>query len=287
MKQVTTMNQVTSTDGATISFARQGSGDPVLLVPGFTGKGESWAQVVPHLQSRFTVVTIDRRGRGASTDGDAEYSLDREAADVAAVVEAIGGEVHVAGWSTGATVALLAATWSPSVRSLALYEPQRAPQHWPAGFPDRLEALVRAGDPAAAAEYCLSSMSKMGIFTPEEVEAIKGSPAWERVVAAMPAMPREIRASLAAAPLDLDAVSRISVPVLLLIGELTTAPLLFDGLDELDRVLPDVRRATIPGQRHMAVAFAPEVFAEFVESFLVSLEQGSRKPGSSSASQIA
>jgi hypothetical protein len=29
---------------------------------------------------------------------------------------------------------------------------------------------------------------------------------------------------------------------------------------------------TIPGQRHMAVAFAPEVFAGLVESFLVSID---------------
>ncbi len=61
MEQDTVTEQVTTTDGATIVFTRQGSGDPVLLVPGGTGQATAWAQVVPQLASHFTVVTMDRR----------------------------------------------------------------------------------------------------------------------------------------------------------------------------------------------------------------------------------
>jgi hypothetical protein len=38
MEQLMTAEQVTTTDGATLALTRQGSGDPVLLVPGGTGQ---------------------------------------------------------------------------------------------------------------------------------------------------------------------------------------------------------------------------------------------------------
>lgn len=263
--------QVRSTDGTTIAFARQGTGDPLLLVHGTAGAAESWRLVAPHLEARFTVVTMDRRGRGASGDG-VEHSLDLEADDVAAVVDAIGGRVHVVGWSYGARVALSAATRSSGVRSLLLYEPPLAWQHFPAGLVDRVEELVRAVDPAAAAELFLSE-----VCTPEELEFLKNfPPAWDRILAAMPTAPRELKA-LASNSVDLGAARRIDVPVLILVGEETTLPVVLDGLSELERTLPDVRQATIPGQRHMAVAFAPQVLAELVESFLRTIKGGSRR----------
>lgn len=267
------MERVTSTDGTTIAFARQGTGDPVLLVHGTTSSSAGWALVAPHLEERFTVVTMDRRGRGGSSDG-VEYSLDLEAADVAAVVEAIGGLVHVVGHSYGARAALLAATRGPGVRSLVLYEPPLAPQHFPADLPDRAESLVRAGDPAAAAAlFFLES----GAATAEEFEFLKSfPPAWERILAGIPTAPRELRA-LVANPVDIDAVRRIGVPVLTLLGGETTHPV-FGGLEALERALPDVRRATIAGQRHLAAGFAPEAFAERVKSFLLTVGEGSKRP---------
>jgi hypothetical protein len=61
-------------------------------------------------------------------------------------------------------------------------------------------------------------------------------------------------------------------PVLLVPGrEIHGAPIL-DGLDEIERALPGARRAIVPGQWHMAIAFAPEAFAEIVASFLDSVD---------------
>jgi pimeloyl-ACP methyl ester carboxylesterase len=148
------MEHVRSTDGTPIAFARQGSGEPLLLVHGTTGAGASWALVTPHLEDRFTVVTMDRRGRGESGDGTG-YSLDLEADDVAAVVDAVGGGVHVVGHSFGARIVPLAAMRTGGVRSLMLYEPPLALQHMPDGLVDRVEELVRAGDPDAAADAFL------------------------------------------------------------------------------------------------------------------------------------
>lgn len=47
---------------------------------------------------------------------------------------------------------------------------------------------------------------------------------------------------------------------------------MLDGLAELERALRDARRTTIPGQRPMAMALAPELFAEIIESFLICID---------------
>lgn len=261
------MDQVTSTDGTTIAFTRQGTGDPLLLVHGTTASAASWALVVPLLLERFTVVAMDRRGRGASGDGE-DYSLDLEADDLAAVIDAIGEPVHLVGHSFGARVALLVAARSDRLRSLVIYEPPIAVQHGPADLADRAEALMRDGDRDAAAELFLTEAAASSA---EEIAILRSlAPVWERITSGVPTAPREVR-SLDSAPVDLDAVRRIDVPVLVLVGEKTTAPVYLDGLDEIERALPDAKRATIPGQGHLAPGFAPEAFADAVASFLTSV----------------
>lgn len=51
----------------------------------------------------FTVYAIDRRGHGESGDGD-EYTLEREAEDVAAVLRSIGEPAMLLGSSVGALI---------------------------------------------------------------------------------------------------------------------------------------------------------------------------------------
>lgn len=258
------MNQIRSIDGANITFTQQGSGDPVLLVHGGPTSGEAWAPVVPYLESRFLVVAMDRRGRGASTDGDG-YTIDREAADIAAVIDAVGGSAHVVAHSSGARMALEAASRGTGIRSLVLYEPPLALERAPADLPDRLEELARGGASEAAADLFMTEIAA----TREEVKALKNvPPVWNRICASMGTVPREYRAILAT-PVDKDTVQQIDVPVLILVGEHTTSPIFLDGLERIEEALPDVRRVTIPGQRHMATAFTPEKFAEVVESFIV------------------
>lgn len=264
------METVRSVDGTTIAFERVGHGPPVLLVHGGPSSGEAWSLVTPHLRSRFTVVTMDRRGRGSSGDGTG-YSLDLESADVAAVADAIGGRIHLVAHSSGSVVALRTAPHLDGLRSLTVYEPPVGNDHWPDDLWDRIEELVDSGGAGAATELFVRH-----IATRRELEAVRAIPeVWERLRGSMPVAPREGRA-LVSSPLDLDEVSRIDAPVLLLVGEGTTSPVFLDGLEELEAALPDVRRIELPGQRHLANGFAPEVLAGQIGSFLESVDEGAR-----------
>ena len=69
------VQHTTSADGTPIGYRMAGSGEPLLFVHGVATTGADWLFVRPHLRERFTVVTMDRRGRGSSGDA-AEYSME-------------------------------------------------------------------------------------------------------------------------------------------------------------------------------------------------------------------
>src|SRR5688572_10127933 len=87
-----TLEHVVSTDGTPIAVWRSGDGPPLVLVHGAAADHSRWAPVLPSLQERFTVLAIDRRGRGRSGDA-AVYTIEREFDDVAAVAEWAGEHV--------------------------------------------------------------------------------------------------------------------------------------------------------------------------------------------------
>jgi pimeloyl-ACP methyl ester carboxylesterase len=261
------MEFTTSADGTRIAFERQGSGEPILLVHGTTGSTLSWALVAPLLAERFEVVAMDRRGHGESEPGPS-HSVDVEGEDVIAVITAVGEPVHLVGHSGGARASLAAAPRTDRLRSLVLYEPPIALQHCPADVADRGEALIGKGDLDAAAELFLREAAAV---PDEEIATMRSlAPVWERVRAGVHNGPRDVR-SFMEQRVDLGATRRVTVPVLLLVGGEQDAPVYLDGLDAIERALPNARREEIPGQRHMAPGFAPEAFAELVTSFVTTV----------------
>jgi pimeloyl-ACP methyl ester carboxylesterase len=244
----------TSADGTSIAYRASGDGDPLLLVHGSGTSGADWLFLLPFLRERFTVVTMDRRGRGASGDGR-EYAMEREAEDVLAVLDAVDGELLVA-HSYGALCSIRAAERTERLRRLVLYEP-------PIGVKeDRLAALdelVARGELEAALEGFLAAAGA----PPDQLDAIRSSPAWPVLLDAVPTLPRELRAAAGwrhpQGPID--------VPTLFLLGADTTDGVYLEGLDDLLAAFTELRRETIPAQRHIGHVFAAEAFAKLVADF--------------------
>jgi len=112
------VEQVVSRDGTSIAVWRTGAGPPLVLVHGAAAEHSRWAPVLPALGERFTVLAIDRRGRGRSGDAD-DYAIEREYEDVVAVVEWAGEDVDVLGHSYGGICALEAALATTGSESLS------------------------------------------------------------------------------------------------------------------------------------------------------------------------
>lgn len=103
-------------DGARIWCAAYGSGPPVILLHGGLGHSGNWGYQVPALvASGYRAVVIDSRGHGRSTRDARPYSYALMAADIEAVMDALGIErAAFVGWSDGAVIALTIAMKTPA-----------------------------------------------------------------------------------------------------------------------------------------------------------------------------
>ena len=257
---------VVSADGTPIAVFRSGSGPPLVLVHGTAAEHGRWAPVLPALGARFTVLALDRRGRGRSGDA-ASYALEREFEDVAAVVDWAGGEVCLLGHSYGAVCALEAARLTNRLRALVLYEP---PLGFSASSPalvERLEGLLAEG---RRDELLGVFMQEAAGLPPEQVELLRSLPAWEARLAAAGTIPREARSEYDYA-FDPGRFRDVRVPTLFLLGGDSHA-----GFAAAARAaeagLPECRVAVLPGQRHAAMDTGTDLFTSEVLGFLDALE---------------
>jgi 3-oxoadipate enol-lactonase len=111
-----------STRGARVSYSRTGTGPAVLMIQGVGAIGNVWRPQVEALQDRFSVITFDNRGIGASTIEDGLLTVEAMANDALAILEAEGiDRCHVVGHSMGGLIAMQLALTAPAgVSSLAL-----------------------------------------------------------------------------------------------------------------------------------------------------------------------
>ena len=113
-----------STNGMTMHYIREGSGDPVLLLPGLLFGAEHWRPQIDALKDRFDVIAVDLRGQHHSqvTAEPAGYDMWNQAEDVFGLIQALGiGPVHCIGLSMGGFIAMRLALRHPeTVRDLVL-----------------------------------------------------------------------------------------------------------------------------------------------------------------------
>lgn len=244
----------TSQDGTSIAHRVWGSGPPLLFVHGAGTSGADWIPALAFLRDRFTVATMDRRGRGDSGDA-AEYGIDREAEDVVAVIDAVGAELLVA-HSYGALCSIRAAERTERLRRIVLYEPPIAVR---AESLPGIDELIGRADHEAALDAFLRSAGA----SRRQINVIRSSRAWSSLLEAVPPLSRELHAAAAwrspGGPID--------VPALFLLGADTESSVYLEGLDELQAAFREHRTERIPGHRHFAHVFAAEDFAKRVAAF--------------------
>jgi pimeloyl-ACP methyl ester carboxylesterase len=247
-----------------------GRGDPLVLVHATAADARQWDLVVPLLAQRFTVLAMDRRGRGASGPLGPDYSLEVEHDDIAAVAASAGGPaaafgprrpVRLFGHSSGARFALHAAPAIEGLAGLVLYEPP--------GVETVSEEVLRRMALLEAAE------DREGILRTFFVDAVgddedsfaslKERPVWPLLLDNALTVPAELRA-VRHYRFDPGAVAALDVPALLLIGE-RSEPKVAAVSHEIARALPDATVATLPGQGHGAMFGAPALLAAVIEDF--------------------
>jgi 2-succinyl-6-hydroxy-2,4-cyclohexadiene-1-carboxylate synthase len=263
-------------DGVELQVDVRGEGPGLVLVHGFGGTKEDFADHVGALSASHRVVTFDHRGHGASGRGDdpAAYTLDRYAADTLQVADATGlSTFRLLGHSMGGMVA----------RRVAL------------AHPERVEALVlmdtSAGCPDSLDPDLMDAAAKIALEDGKEVlkslldaAATLDTPAHQRLVSERPGYQElEARAwdalsvvmwagtirEIAHQPDELAALARVSCPVLVIVGEQDAAFL--DACHAIASTIPAAHLAVIPDAGHSPQVENPDAWRAALVGFLDTL----------------
>jgi len=244
-----------------VEWERTGSGDrPFVLVHGFTGSRDDWADVLPALEELGPTVTLDQRGHGGSTNpGTPEaYSLEQLVLDLARFLDAMGIECcDLLGHSMGGMVCLRLALAHPErVASLVLMD--TAPG--PIGGASRklLEVGAKIAREQGMAKLFTARRAQMS-QDPERPAASRCAeqrmgPAryWERIRAKIEAMDPEAFATLGNQLIDHESVEdrlgEIRCPTTVLVGSEDTEFLAPSR--RLEAGIRGARRIEIPGADH-------------------------------------
>lgn len=206
---------------------------------------------------------MDRRGHGASGDSH-HYTLQKEAEDVAAVVNSRPGTVFLLGHSYGGVCALEAAFLTDKISKLVLYEPPLQELDHSAVV-GRMERMIQEGDRERA---LVTFLQEIVMISSSEIVAMKARPPWPGLLASIESSIRQVRA-LAAYRFDPKRMSTLNIPTLLLTGSETASPQLKQAISGLLDSLPNRSLFVFEGQQHNAMDTVPQQFADVVGNFLL------------------
>jgi len=265
------MQTFTSADGATIAYKKTGSGPAIIVISNVAEDHTGLAGLAKALSEHFTVISFDRRGRGASGDPK-PYDPAREIEDISVLIDIAGGSAALTSGSGGCAIALDAASaLGDRVTGLYLYEPpfivddSRPPA--PADYIEHVEGLVAAGKRGEAVEYVMTEM----IGVPAEyIEPMKQDPSWNEMARYAHTFAYEgriLRGLTDGKPLPADRWS-IDAPIAVAVGE-NSERYFRVGAGALAALLPKVTVLTLPGQDHGAFWAAPGPVAAQIREFLL------------------
>jgi pimeloyl-ACP methyl ester carboxylesterase len=119
-------------NGVRLHHVTAGSGDPVVLLPGWPRTWWEFHKIIPALAATHRVIAVDLRGMGESARPPGGYDKKTMAADIAALIRKLGHDrADVVGSDIGAMVAFsLAANHPELVRTVTLLDVAHPEESW-------------------------------------------------------------------------------------------------------------------------------------------------------------
>ncbi len=231
-------------DGIALYFERHGeSGEPLVLVHGFTGDISDWRFQIEEFASTQRLLVLDNRGHGRSPapHDPTAYGMDVMAADVEALAAHVGFDrYHLVGHSLGGGIAQEIALRHPhKLLSLTLHDTSYRFNHRPLEMPDDPPRL-----PPERLQYVSERMGRMSS------ETLLGG--WN---------------TLQQWGGTEERLPRLDVRTLVICGERDSA-LIVDGSRRLAELIPGARLCVIAGAAHSPQEETPDAFNAALRDFL-------------------
>ena len=237
------MDAATSADGTSIAYDQRGEGPTVVIINGALSLAADAGAIADALaDAGFRAVTWDRRARGSSGDRRGSTPED-EVADFAAVIDAVGDEAIVLGHSSGAVLALFAASLGVPVRALFLSEPpfRFGVDEPDADLADRLQRLVDEGN----GEDAVATFQIEGVELPREM--VEAGRANGQLTSLAPLGQSTVYDVLLTRQVSVPTPQMLGVaqPVTVIRGE-QTFPILVTAADRLAESMPHAELLIVP-----------------------------------------
>lgn len=262
---------IANINGVDLNYEVTGQGNTVVLLHGYTGSSQEWANQIPVLSPKYRVVTLDYRGHGksAAPSREKEYSVPIFANDVFALLRRLDiKKVCLVGHSLGGFTALEFALEHPDMlAALVLVDTSSGEFARPSGYAQlrpKIDELARSQGMEAAFEYD-------AVNNPMRIERFQKHPELKEIMrqkALMTSVEGYIYASKAIgkwAPLT-SRLSEIKVPALIYWGD-EDSPFA-EAVQILKGGIADSALVTVKGVGHSPHEEAPDVFNEALLKFL-------------------
>ncbi len=253
-----------------LEYESHGEGEPVLLIHG-SHVADAFLPLTSEaaLADRYRLIRYHRRGFAGSNPHSGPFSIEEQAQDALALMKQLGLErAHVIGHSYGGVTAMQLALEAPLVvHSLVLLEPPLMTADGIAAFSETtapLREAYRLGDTRGAVDSFMSMVGGPDWRT-EVAKTVPGGPEQAEKDAATffevayPALEKWV--------FDADQASRISQPVLFLIGS-ESGPLFEEPLHLFQSAAPQTEEVVVPGLNHLLQMRNPRIVAETIADFL-------------------
>ena len=275
----------------TYSYEITGQGDPLLLLHGFTGSSQSWAEHVPALAQHYRVITLDilGHGRSASPADPARYTMEKVAEDVTAVLqqlEAREGDdtrqsplanLSLLGYSMGGRLALYFAIHYPQLLRALILEsasPGLETEHARAERRDRDHALAERIERDGMVPFVdywetLPLWASQQQLAPQQRAALRQ----QRLQNYPVGLANSLRGmGTGAQPSLWPFLADLSLPVLLLVGELDEK---FVSINRrMHNLLLNSQLEIVAGAGHTVHEERPYRFQQHIHNFLEDLNRG-------------
>ena len=251
-----------------LEYELRGEGEPVLLIHG-SHVADSFLPLTREtvLAERYRLIRYHRRGFAGSDPHAGPFSIEAQARDALALLQALGVErTHVIGHSYGAVTALQLACEAPSaVHSLVLLEPPKTTEEMES--PEMFAPLIakyRSGDARGAVDSFMALVCGSD-WRAEVQRTVPGGPEQaERDAATF--FDVELPA-LGAWILSKEKASLICQPALYVLGA-ESGPRFERAKQVFQSIATHAEELLLPGMNHLLMIRNPTMVAQAIAHFL-------------------
>ncbi|WP_242144276.1 MULTISPECIES: 2-succinyl-6-hydroxy-2,4-cyclohexadiene-1-carboxylate synthase [unclassified Bacillus cereus group] len=265
-------------EGVAYEYEVAGSGEPLLLLHGFTGSMETWRSFLPSWSKQFQVITVDIVGHGKteSPENLVHYDIQNVAVQMIKLLDYLQIEkAHILGYSMGGRLAITMSCLYPErVKSLIL-------ENCTAGLETEADRKARRMKDEQLAERIeldgieafVNHWENIPLFETQKIlpQCIKQAVRKERLLNHPRGLANSLRGmGTGAQPSWWNELVGLKMPVLLLSGEYDKK--FFWILKNMQKRIQNAKFVKIDKAGHAIHVEQPQKFGTIVEGFLKTIQ---------------